>query len=98
MYERELKRFWALFRERKYIITVHALEEMSEDDVLDEDITNVVLKGSIVERQLDRATKERKYVLRGSDVAGEAVGVVLKMGAAGKAIVVTVYREEAEES
>lgn len=61
MFERELKRFRALFRERKYIITVHALDEMG-DDVLDEDIENVILKGRIVERQLDRATKERKYV------------------------------------
>ena len=56
MLERELKRFRSLFRERKYIITIHALEEMGEDDVLDEDIENVVLKGRIVERQLDRAT------------------------------------------
>ena len=98
MFERELKRFRSLFRERKYIVTIYALEEMSEDDILDEDIENVVLKGRIVERQLDRATKERKYILRGNDVAGELVGVVLQMGAAGKAVVITVYREEAEES
>jgi hypothetical protein len=71
MYERELKRFRSLFRERKYIITIHALEELGDDDVLDEDIKNVVLKGRIAERQLDRATKERKYVLTGTNVAGE---------------------------
>jgi hypothetical protein len=98
MFERELKRFRTLFRERKYIISVHALEEMGEDDVLDEDIENVVLKGRIVERQLDRATKQRKYVLIGTDVVGKSVGVVLKMGSAGKAIVITVYREESEKS
>jgi hypothetical protein len=98
MFERELKRFRLLFRERKYIITIHALEEMGEDDVLDEDIENVILKGRIVERHLDRATKERKYVLTGTAVAGEPVGVVLKMGSAGKAAVITVYREEIKES
>jgi uncharacterized protein DUF4258 len=98
MFERELKRFRLLFRERKYIITIHALEEMGEDDFLDEDIENVILKGRIVERQLDRATKERKYVLTGTDVSGEPVGVVLKMGSAGKAVVITVYREEIKES
>lgn len=69
MFERELKRFRSLFRERKYIITIHALEEIGEDDVLDEDIENVVLRGEIVERQVDRTTKERKYVLTGTDVA-----------------------------
>ena len=98
MYERELKRFRSLFRERKYIITIHALEEMGDDDVLDEDIANVVLKGRIVERQLDRATKERKYVLTGTSVGGEPVGVVLKMSSGGKAVVITVYREKVEES
>ncbi len=67
---------------------------MGEDDVLDEDIENVILTGKIVERQVDRATKERKYVLAGTDLAGEPVGVVLKMGPTNKVVVITVYREE----
>jgi hypothetical protein len=67
---------------------------MGEDDVLDEDIEHVILKGRIVERQVDRATRERKYVLTGTDLAGEPVGVVLKMGSAGKVVIITVYREE----
>ena len=94
MFERELKRFRSLFRKRKYIITIHALEEMGEDDVLDADIENVILKGRIVERQVDRRTKERKFVFTGRDDAGQPVGVVLKLSSAGKAIVITVYREE----
>ncbi len=94
MFERELRRFRSLVRERRYILTIHALEEMSDDDVLDEDIEHVILTGEIVERQVDRATKERKYVLTGTDLAGEPVGVVLKMGSTGKAVVLTVYREE----
>jgi hypothetical protein len=67
---------------------------MGEDDVLDEDIENVVLRGRIVQRQVDRGTKERKYILTGTAVAGQPVGIVLKMGSAGKAIVITVYRKE----
>lgn len=67
---------------------------MGEDDILTEDIENVILTGQIVERQVDRATKERKYVLTGMDLAGESVGVVLKMGSTGKIVVITVYREE----
>ena len=98
MFEGELRRFQTLIRERKYILTIHALEEMGEDDILDEDIENVVLRGQIVERQVDRATRERKYVITGKNVAGEPVGVVLKMGSTGKVIVITVYREESEES
>lgn len=67
---------------------------MSEDDVLNEDIENVILAGKIVERQVDQATKEPKYVLTGTDLVGEPMGVVLKMGPTGKVIVITVYREE----
>ena len=94
MFERELRRFRSLVRERKYIITIHALEEMGEDEVLDEDIENVILRGRIVDRQVDRATRERKYVLTGTDLAGEPIGVVLKMGSTGQVIVITVYREQ----
>ncbi len=71
---------------------------MGEDDVLDEDIENVVLNGRIEERQLDRATRERKYVFTGPDMDGAPVGVVLKMASDGKAVVITAYREKDEES
>jgi hypothetical protein len=94
MFERELKRFCSLVRKRQYVLTVHALEEMGEDEVLAEDIEHVILTGQIVERQVDRATRERKYVLTGMDLAGELVGVVLKMGSMGKVVIITVYREE----
>lgn len=94
MFKRELRRFWSLVRKRQYILTIHALEEMGEDDILDEDIEHVILTGQIVERQVDQATKERKYVLTGTDLAGEPVGVVLRMGSTGKVVVITVYREE----
>jgi hypothetical protein len=94
MFEQALKRFRSLVRKRQYILTIHALEEMGEDDVLDEDIENTILTGQIVERQVDRATRERKYVLAGTDCAGEPVSVVLKMGPTGKVVVITIYREE----
>ncbi len=67
---------------------------MADDDVLTEDVENVILTGSIVERQIDRATRERKYVFLGRALAGDPVGLVSKIGLAGKAVVITVYREE----
>lgn len=93
MFERVLKQLRSLIRKRKYIITIHALDEMGEDDVLVEDIESAILTGEIIERQVDRATKERKYVLCGVDCSGESLNVVLKVGPTGKAIVITVYRE-----
>ncbi|HWG97451.1 MAG TPA: DUF4258 domain-containing protein [Nitrospira sp.] len=89
-----LKHLRSLIRKRRYIITTHALEEMSEDDVLAGDIENAILTGQIVERQIDRVTKERKYVLTGTDCSDESVNVVLKIGPTSKAVVITVYREE----
>jgi hypothetical protein len=94
MFERVLKQLRSLIRKRQYIITTHALEEMGEDDVLAEDIENAILTGRIIDRQIDRATKERKYVLAGTDYSGDSVHVVLKVGPTRKAVVITVYREE----
>ncbi len=94
MFERTLGRFRSLIRSGEYLLSIHALDEMAEDDVLTEDVENVILTGSIVERQIDRPTRERKYVFIGRDLAGDRVGLVAKIGAAGKAVIITVYREE----
>jgi Domain of unknown function (DUF4258) len=94
MFERTLGRFRSLIRSGEYLLSIHALEEMAEDDVLTEDVENVILTGGIVERQIDRATRERKYVFLGRDLAGNPIGVVAKIGAVGKVVILTVYREE----
>lgn len=94
MFERTLSRFRSLIRSGEYLLSIHALEEMAEDDVLTEDVENVILTGGIVERQIDRATRERKYVFLGRDLAGNPIGVVAKIGAVGKVVLLTVYREE----
>ena len=94
MFERTLGRVRFAILSGQYLLSIHALEEMAEDDILTEDIENVILAGKIVERQIDRATRERKYVIIGRDLAGDPVGVVVKIGAVGKVVVITVYREE----
>jgi hypothetical protein len=94
MFERTLGRFRSLIRSGEYLLSIHALEEMAEDDLLTEDVENVILTGSIVDRQIDRVTRDRKYVFVGRDLADNPVGLVAKIGAAGKAVVITVYREE----
>ena len=94
MFERTLGRFRSLIRSGEYLLSIHALEEMAEDGILTEDVENVIVTGSIFERQIDRATRRRKYVFIGRDLAGDSIGLVAKIGAAGKAVVITVYREE----
>lgn len=70
MFERVLKELRSLIRKRQYIITVHALEEMGEDDVLAEDVEHAVLTGKIIERPeneniylLERTVLENLYTL-----------------------------------
>jgi len=94
MFERVLARSRSLIRSGEYVLSIHALDEMAQDDILTEDVENVILTGSIIERQIDRATRDRKYVLIGRDLADCPVGLVAKIGPAGKAMVITVYREE----
>ena len=94
MFERTLGRFRSLIRSGEYLLSIHGLEEMAEDDALTEDVENVVLAGSIVARQIDRATRDRKYIFTGRDLAGNPVGLVAKIGALGKAVVIAAYRED----
>ena len=63
MFERTRARFRSLIRSGEYLLSIHALEEMAEDDVLTEDVENVILTGSIVERQIGRPTRERNTSL-----------------------------------
>jgi hypothetical protein len=70
MLERVLKELRSLIRKRQYIITIHALEEMGEDDVLAEDVEHAILTGKIIERPeneniylLERTVLENLYTL-----------------------------------
>ena len=76
-------------------MTLHAEEEMDEDGLSIFDIETAILTGRIVERQKDRRSAERKYCLVGPSVnETTGVGVVVKFGATGLLIIVTVYAEE----
>jgi len=51
---RILERLRAKVRSRDYVMTVHAEEEMDEDDLSIFDVESAVLTGKIVEQQRDR--------------------------------------------
>jgi len=50
-------------RLRKYIVTLHAVEEMDDDCFSIFDIEHCILHGQIIERQKEQKTAEWKYVL-----------------------------------
>ena len=93
MYPRILKRIRNLIRERRYIVTVHALDEMDDDGLTVFDVERVILTGEITERQRDSKTREWKYLVRGKTIGNRLASVVLKIGPTEKLVVITVYVE-----
>lgn len=93
MFDRILKRMRDLVRARKYVMTVHAEDEMGADGLTIYDVESVILTGGIGERQKDRASMEWKYVVDGQSLAGDRVTVVAKFGSTDKLVFIAVFRE-----
>ena len=47
--------------------------------------------GDVVERQWDRVTGENKYRVRGMSLDGLMMETIVKLGATGKVVIITVY-------
>ena len=93
MYDAELKRMRELVRARRYVMTLHAEDEMVADGLTVYDVESAILTGGIVERQKDRVSGQWKYLVSGRSLAGDAVTAVVKVSPTGKAILITVFRE-----
>jgi len=91
MYDRILKQMREKIRTRQYVMTLHAEEEMDDDNLSIFDIERGILTGRIVKRQKDLVTAEWKYPIEGETVAGSPVVVVAKLSVTGKLVIITVY-------
>jgi Domain of unknown function (DUF4258) len=78
-------------RSLNYVVSLHAAEELDDDNLSILDLENIILTGEVAERQRDRRTREVKSVVRGITVAGDEAEVVVKVGPSGTLVVVTVY-------
>ena len=94
MYPRILKKLRDCIRENRYVISIHADEEMADDDLSIFDVERTLLAGEIVERQRDKETGEWKYIVKGSSIDNRKIVVVTKLGPTGKAIIITVFEDE----
>ena len=79
-------------RAHQYVMTLHAEEEMNDDDLSIFDIENCILTGRVVERQKDHDTSEWKYLIQGRTLADAEIVVVAKLSLTGKWVIITVYR------
>lgn len=91
MYPRVLERFRSRIRERRYVVTVHALDEIDEDALSVFDVERAILTGEIIQRQRDPTTREWKYLVRGNAIDGRQIVVVTKLGLTDKLVVITAW-------
>ncbi len=76
---------------RNYDLTLHAIEEMAEDDLDVLDIEQAVLTGQVVRRSI-RDARGVKYTVEGLATDGErVVGIVGRFHAGDRFLVITVY-------
>jgi len=93
VFERILNRIKEKVRSRQYVMTLHAEEEMADDEFSIFDVEGAILTGQIVERQKDSTSAEWKYIVRGHGLADDSIAVVVKLSLTGKLVIITVYRD-----
>lgn len=81
-----------LVRTLNYVVSLHAAEELEDDNLNVLDLESIVLTGKIIARQRDVKTREVKYVIAGTTLDGTKGEVVAKVGVTDKLFVITVYR------
>jgi hypothetical protein len=94
---RTIERIREKIRLLEYDMTVHAMEEMAEDNLDILDIEHAILNGQIarIEKSDPRGTK---YVVEGSAVDEKIpVGIVGRFTTTGRYLVITVYEVTSSE-
>ncbi|BAY24237.1 hypothetical protein NIES2100_40310 [Calothrix sp. NIES-2100] len=92
MFDEILQRMREKVTSLEYVMTLHAEEEMNDDNLTIYDIEQAILSGEILERQKDKVTAESKYRIRGTNEDSLEVEVVAKLGVTGKLVIITVYQ------
>ncbi len=93
MFDKILKKFRDNIRTNRYVMTIHAEEEMDDDGLTIFDVERGILTGIIVERQKDKKTGEWKYLVKGHTVYDMNIFVVAKISPTGKMFIITVFKE-----
>ena len=78
-------------RNRFYVMTLHAEEEMVNDNLTIFDVEHCILTGEITERQRDINSGEWKYRINGAGLDGGSICTIVKIGTSGKIVFITVF-------
>lgn len=91
MLQLTLNRIRDLVRSLNYVVSIHAAEELEDDNLTILDLESVLLTGQIIKRQRDRLTREAKTVVRGRTLHGFEAEAIVKLGHTGTLFVITIY-------
>jgi hypothetical protein len=79
-------------------MTIHAVEEMAEDEVDLVDVETAILNGGLVKAQRDDP-RGRRYIVHGIGADGvTSVGTVGRFTETGRYLIITVYKVTEPES
>ena len=79
-------------RSLNYAVSLHAAEELDDDNFTIFDLESILLTGEIIARQRDRKTREVKLIVRGISLEGIEAETIVKFSLAGALFVITAYR------
>ena len=91
MHDNILEKMREYVRTKQYVMTTHAEEEMSDDELTIYDVEHVIFTGKIIERQKDRSQAEWKYLIQGDTLIGNIATVVAKISITSKLVIITVF-------
>jgi len=93
VFDRIMSQIKEKIRSRQYIMTLHAEEEMADDNLSIFDIESAILTGQIFERQKDSISAEWKYIVKGCGFTDNSMAIAVKLSITGKLVIITVYRD-----
>lgn len=91
MLDKVLKEIRQKVQTLQYVVTLHAEEEMENEDLSIYDVESGILTGKVIERQKDKQTGERKYSVRGTSIDERMIEIIGKIGPSGILVIITVY-------
>jgi Domain of unknown function (DUF4258) len=86
-----IRRFRDCIRTLNYAVSLHAAEELDDDNLTILDLETIILTGQIIGRQRDHKTREVKFIIRGRTIEGQSAETIIKFSQVGTLFVITVY-------
>ena len=91
MYPRILAKIRALVKQGDYVLSVHAENELADDNLNEQDLEAAILNGVVVRRERDPIGRA-KYVIQGRTLGRKGLTAVVQLFETRQlAVIITVY-------